>query len=39
MSGVSLFQRYLYNNHTFLQIIIGFIIGLVFGYLIYIREE
>ena len=36
MSGVSLFQRYLYNNHTFLQIIIGFIIGLVFGYLIYI---
>lgn len=36
MSGISLFQRYLYNNHTFLQLIIGFIIGTGFGYLTYI---
>jgi membrane-associated phospholipid phosphatase len=31
----SLFQRYLYNNHTILQLIIGIIIGTTFGYLIY----
>jgi membrane-associated phospholipid phosphatase len=28
----SLVQRYLYNNHTLLQLIIGFIIGCTFGY-------
>ena len=33
---ISMFQRYLYNNHTFLQLTIGFIIGSGFGYLIYI---
>jgi membrane-associated phospholipid phosphatase len=32
----SLFQRYSYNNHTILQLIIGIIIGTTFGYLIYI---
>lgn len=31
----SLFQRYSYNNHTILQLIIGIIIGTTFGYLIY----
>ena len=36
ISGISLFQRYLYNNHTFLQIIIGFTFGSLFGYLTYI---
>jgi membrane-associated phospholipid phosphatase len=32
----SLFQRYIYNNHTILQLIIGIIVGTIFGYLIYI---
>ena len=36
ISGISLFQRYLYNNHTFLQLIVGFILGLGFGHLLYI---
>jgi membrane-associated phospholipid phosphatase len=36
ISGVSLFQRYLYNNHTFLQLIIGLIVGVGFGYIVYI---
>jgi membrane-associated phospholipid phosphatase len=31
----SLFQRYSYNNHTILQLIIGIIIGTTFGYIIY----
>ena len=33
---ISLFQRYLYNNYTFLQLIIGFTVGGGFGYLTYI---
>jgi len=36
ISVISLFQRYLYNNHTILQLIVGFIIGSGFGGLIYI---
>jgi membrane-associated phospholipid phosphatase len=36
VSVISLFQRYLYNNHTILQLIIGLIIGTFFGYFIYI---
>lgn len=32
---ISLFQRYLYNNHTILQLIVGLLIGLGFGYLTY----
>jgi membrane-associated phospholipid phosphatase len=36
---ISLFQRYLYNNHTALQIIIGIIIGSSFGYMIYIFAQ
>jgi membrane-associated phospholipid phosphatase len=36
ISVLSLFQRYLYQNHTFLQLGIGFIIGITFGYLTYI---
>jgi len=31
----TLFQRYLYNNHTILQLIIGCFIGLLFGFIIY----
>jgi membrane-associated phospholipid phosphatase len=36
ISVISLFQRYLYNNHTILQLIIGFTVGCGFGYLTYI---
>lgn len=32
---ISLFQRYLYNNHNVLQLITGLIIGLIVGYLLY----
>lgn len=32
----SLFQRYLYNNHTILQLIVGIVIGTTFGYIVYI---
>lgn len=32
----SLFQRYLYNNHTLLQLIIGFMLGGIFGYITFI---
>ena len=35
ISVISLFQRYLYNNHNILQLIIGFIIGSGFGILTY----
>jgi membrane-associated phospholipid phosphatase len=31
----TLFQRYLYNNHTILQLVIGTFIGLFFGYITY----
>ncbi len=36
ISVISLFQRYLYNNHSILQLAIGFIIGGGVGYLTYI---
>jgi membrane-associated phospholipid phosphatase len=36
VSVISLFQRYLYNNHTILQLIIGLVIGTFFAYLTYI---
>lgn len=36
ISIISLFQRYLYNNHTILQLLVGFIIGTSFGWLTYI---
>ena len=36
ISVISLFQRYLYNNHTILQLIIGLIIGTFFAYFTYI---
>lgn len=36
ISVISLFQRYLYNNHTILQLIIGFTVGGGFGYLTFI---
>jgi membrane-associated phospholipid phosphatase len=31
----SIFQRYLYNNHTILQLIVGTIVGTIFGYIMY----
>ena len=33
---IALLQRHLYNNHTFLQLIIGLFIGSGFGYLTYL---
>jgi membrane-associated phospholipid phosphatase len=36
ISLISIMQRYMYNNHTVLQLIIGFIIGLIAGYLTYL---
>jgi membrane-associated phospholipid phosphatase len=32
---ISLFQRFKYNNHTILQLIVGLAVGLGFGYLMY----
>ena len=32
----SLMQRYFYNNHTILQLIVGFMIGLFVGYITYL---
>lgn len=39
ISCISLYQRYLYNNHTILQLIVGFIIGLILGYIAYTIGE
>jgi hypothetical protein len=35
ISFISLYQRYKYSNHTILQLIVGFLLGLGFGYMIY----
>ena len=35
LSVISLLQRYIYNNHSILQLIVGFIIGIGIGYLTY----
>jgi membrane-associated phospholipid phosphatase len=35
ISFISLYQRYKYFKHTILQLIIGFMLGLGFGYMIY----
>jgi hypothetical protein len=35
ISLISLHQRYKYYNHTILQLIVGFILGIGFGYMIY----
>jgi len=35
LSLICLYQRYLYQNHTIIQIIVGFGIGLLVGYLFY----
>jgi membrane-associated phospholipid phosphatase len=39
ISGISLFQRYLYNNHSILQLGVGFVIGIGFGYAIYLTAH
>jgi hypothetical protein len=36
ISIVSLLQRYLYKNHSMLQLLVGLSIGIGFGYLIYL---
>jgi len=33
---ISLFQRYLYKNHTLLQLSVGFAVGLLTGYICYL---
>jgi membrane-associated phospholipid phosphatase len=33
---ITLFQRYLYNNHTILQLSVGFLVGICFGYVSYL---
>lgn len=35
LSIICLYQRYLYQNHTLLQVIVGFVVGLGVGYLFY----
>ena len=35
LSLICLYQRYLYQNHTLLQVIVGFVVGLGIGYLFY----
>lgn len=32
ISLISMYQRYLYSNHTILQLVVGFFIGIVCGY-------
>lgn len=32
----TIFQRYLYNNHTAFQLIIGLLVGIIFGYLYFL---
>uniref|UniRef100_A0A6C0KQ91 Phosphatidic acid phosphatase type 2/haloperoxidase domain-containing protein n=1 Tax=viral metagenome TaxID=1070528 RepID=A0A6C0KQ91_9ZZZZ len=36
---ISIYQRYIYNNHTIKQLIIGLIIGIAFGYLVYFMAK
>lgn len=35
MSAICVYQRHKYGNHTILQLIVGFFVGLIFGYLSY----
>ena len=35
-SFITMVQRYVYNNHTILQLIVGFVTGGMFGYLTYL---
>jgi membrane-associated phospholipid phosphatase len=39
ISIISLFQRYINNNHTASQLLIGLIVGSLFGYLIYLLAK
>jgi membrane-associated phospholipid phosphatase len=36
ITGITLFERFKYNHHSILQLIIGTLIGIVFGYISYI---
>jgi membrane-associated phospholipid phosphatase len=35
VSCLSMYQRYSFNNHTMLQLLVGFVIGLFMGYILY----
>jgi len=35
ISMITMYQRYVYNNHTIMQLIVGFVIGLLTGVFIY----
>ena len=35
LSLICLYQRYLYQNHTIKQVMVGFLTGLGFGYVMY----
>jgi membrane-associated phospholipid phosphatase len=39
ISGITLKQRYDYKNHTFLQLLVGCIVGMIIGYLFYLQKE
>jgi membrane-associated phospholipid phosphatase len=36
ISAISMYQRYKYGNHTILQLIVGFSVGIIFGYLVFL---
>lgn len=36
ITTISLFQRYLYNNHSLIQLFVGLLIGSLLGYIIYL---
>ena len=36
ISFITMVQRYVYNNHTILQLLVGFVTGGMFGYLTYL---
>lgn len=39
ISLLSLIQRVKYNNHTILQVIVGFLIGLITSYYVYVKAK
>jgi len=36
ISAISMYQRHKYGNHTILQLIVGFSVGIIFGYLVFL---
>jgi membrane-associated phospholipid phosphatase len=39
ISIITLFQRYLNKNHTIIQLIVGFVLGLIFGYITFLIAQ